>query len=434
MLLHGDVEHLGGRGAVDVAALAEGVEHPLLAGEPGQHPRLDRAEVAHREGPAIARDEGRADELRQGVRHALVAELQHLQVAVLEGLAGEVEVGDVVLREVLQLDEPSGPAAGPRALELEQAPDAVVGADAVEHRLVLGVGGLAQLRADVEDAQHPLVAGDPAELRQVLLREGVHVDAQLCGQPVLELGDAVGIGQPGELHRLLGEPGGDDGVDAAGLAGQRGVHLHAHVVDGLVHGVEPVLPGGDVEPGGLAVDLPLHLHVADAVGLEGLPLLGEVLREVAVALVEDAVGLLLPRHAEELDEVLALLHLLLLQAECRAGLLQAHGEPTAGGLDHRAVPGVGGEEDALLACLRLPEVDGQAHPLEGGVVGHLRHLLVEEGVDQPLRQALALGEVHDLHGLLVPRVGHQQDPEVRVHGVAVESGLCDRLRGEGFDV
>ena len=216
--------------------------------------------------------------------------------------------------------------------------------------------------------------------------------------------------------------------------GQVHVHQDAPVVDALVHGVELPLPGGDGEPAEVAVYVAFHVHVPDAVGLEGLPLLGEVLGEVAVAFLEDPVGLLVLGGAEELDEGLAFGHLLLLQAQRCAGLLQAHGEPAAGCLDHRAVPAVRGEEGALLAGAGLPQVDGQAHPFEGGVVGDLDDLLVEEVVDEPLRDGLALCKVDAHHGTVIHGVGQQEDLEGLVHGVAVESALRYGLRGVCFEV
>ena len=260
----------------------------------------------------------------------------------------------MVLRKVLQLDEPSGPASGPGAVELQQASHAAVLAGAAEHRLVLGVGGLAEHRADLQDAVDAGVGRGLPDFREVLLGQGVHVEAELGGEPVLELADAVGVVETRQAHGLLGEPSRDDGVDAAGLPGEVGVHQHAAVVYLLVHGVELPLPVGNGEPVGVAVDLPLHVHVPDAVSLERLPLLWEILGEVAVAVLEDAVGLLGLGGAEELDEGLALGHLLTLQPKGGAGLREAQRKPAAGRLDHRAVPAFGREEAAFFEPSRFP--------------------------------------------------------------------------------
>ena len=194
VLLHGLVEHLGGGGAVDVAATAEDVQDPFLTGEPGEDAGLDGGEVTHGEGLPIGGDESRADELGQGVRHVAVAELQRLDVVLLQAGPGEVKVGDVVLRKILHLHQAPGPAAGPGSVELQQAVHPSVGAYAVEHRLVLRVGRLAHLRPDLEDAAHPLVGSRGEDLGEVLLREGVQGDADGLGEPRLELAHAVGVG------------------------------------------------------------------------------------------------------------------------------------------------------------------------------------------------------------------------------------------------
>ena len=57
------VVHLGRRRAVDVAAIAEGLKPPLLAGDPADHAGLDGGEVRHHEAAAVRRYKGRPHEL-----------------------------------------------------------------------------------------------------------------------------------------------------------------------------------------------------------------------------------------------------------------------------------------------------------------------------------------------------------------------------------
>ena len=153
VLLHGHVEHLAGRRAVYVLAGQEGVEHPLFAGEPGHHARLDGAVVG--DGVDLARrgDEGRPDQLRQRVRHAAKAQLQHFSVKVLHAVPREGQAVQVVLRQVLRLHDAPGPATGAaRAVVEHHAPHAVV----VAHRGLQGVvffrAGLAH---QLPQLQHP---------------------------------------------------------------------------------------------------------------------------------------------------------------------------------------------------------------------------------------------------------------------------------------
>ena len=104
------------------------------------------------------------------------------------------------------------------------------------------------------------------------------------------------------------------------------------------------------------------------------------------------------------------------------GCREAHPQ----GPDHRAVP--------------LPHVEldaqplGQAHALEGGVVGGLQDLRIRERGSYIGRQRLALGEVHAHGGGPVPGEGEQKDREVRGLHVTVDAALLQVLAAVGFDV
>ena len=67
-----DVEHLGGRGAVDISAVAEGFESPLLSGDPSDHTRLDGGEVCN--DPAAARlwDESSTNQFRESRAYIVI--------------------------------------------------------------------------------------------------------------------------------------------------------------------------------------------------------------------------------------------------------------------------------------------------------------------------------------------------------------------------
>ena len=97
MLFHRHMEHLGGRCAVDVAALGKPLLPPLLPGEPGDDPCLDCGEVGHDELPAVLRHKSGADELGQGVRHILVEYLHGGEVAGAHHRAGLRQIGQMVL-------------------------------------------------------------------------------------------------------------------------------------------------------------------------------------------------------------------------------------------------------------------------------------------------------------------------------------------------
>ena len=155
----------------------------------------------------------------------------------------------------------------------------------------------------------------------------------------------------------------------------------------------------------------------------------------AVVFTEDAGGRFLALWCtEELDEGFALCHLLLCESERCACLGEAQGKAAAGALDHRAVPLVrveplAGGEDALAA-----QVVAEADALEGCVMCSLAIFRILQGRDEPVGQLLSLGEVHDLRGLVVSGVGHEEDFKLRAGGVFVEPCICDWLRAVGLDV
>ena len=62
------LEHLAGGRAVNVAAVAEYVEPPVLVCQPRDHACLDGREVRHDEPAPVRRNEGRPDKLREYLR------------------------------------------------------------------------------------------------------------------------------------------------------------------------------------------------------------------------------------------------------------------------------------------------------------------------------------------------------------------------------
>src|SRR5699024_8596498 len=112
-----EVEHTPRGLDVDVPPRLEGVEHPLLPGEPRDDARLDRGVVRDDEGTG----EERADESLQGVRARAAAGLDGLDRGL--GLLDRVELR---AGEVVELDAATGPSAGVRAEEAERAPEPVV--------------------------------------------------------------------------------------------------------------------------------------------------------------------------------------------------------------------------------------------------------------------------------------------------------------------
>ena len=250
---------------------AEYLKDPLFARQPCQDSGLDGAEVADCEGLAFRCYECRSDELAQRVRNVAVADLYHVEVAFLQELACKVDVADVVLREVLHLDEASGPAACPGTVELEESAYASVGSHDLLHGLVFRRAGLVELRADVQYSLHVFVVCGLLYVGQVVFSECVKLEPCAFADPCLELCGAVRVAESCDALCFHVQAGLVDAVYPDGVVYQLEVYLNAGVVDDLVYCVEILFVSCRLKPCKCLVELALHLDVHAAVFLEGLP-------------------------------------------------------------------------------------------------------------------------------------------------------------------
>ena len=130
MFDHGDMEHLAGRSAVDVTALGEYLLPPLLPSDPGDDPRFDGRKVRHEEAASRLGDKGGADQFGEHQRDRIVEQLHGVKAPVPHQRPGLFQIGQMVLRKVLHLDEPPGKSAGSiGSVELDQPTGAVIRTD-----------------------------------------------------------------------------------------------------------------------------------------------------------------------------------------------------------------------------------------------------------------------------------------------------------------
>lgn len=80
VFFHGDAEHLGRAGAVDILALVEYVLLPLLAGKPCDHSGFNGGKVSNDKFAVALWNECRADQLGKGVRHIFVEHFHGVKV------------------------------------------------------------------------------------------------------------------------------------------------------------------------------------------------------------------------------------------------------------------------------------------------------------------------------------------------------------------
>ena len=146
VFLHRHTEHLRSRRAIDIAAVLENIKPPLFSRQPRQHSCLDCRKVGHYEFHSRFRHECRADKLRERVGNVIVEHFHSGIISAFHKFPSLFKVGNMVLREVLQLNEPPRPTtAAVCTVELEHSVRPSVRAYSVFHRLIFLYRGFRKL-------------------------------------------------------------------------------------------------------------------------------------------------------------------------------------------------------------------------------------------------------------------------------------------------
>ena len=408
------VVHHAGRLAVDVLPGPEGIQDPLFTGEPCEHSGFDGREVRDHEPAPLRRDEGRPDQLREHEGGLPVKGLHGVEVSLRRQVPGEIQVRQGIPGEVVRLHDPPGPPAGPIGpIKLQDPTKPVILTDGLQHGAVLCHAGLPE---GLPDLQHP-----PGRLRQVfpeeqrvhvVLPELPHRDPALI-KPGFQLGEAVRVLQSRNLPGLFLQPLPVLFVMANDLLDHRDVKPHPVVVHPLVQLPELLFALRERVPGELLPDRHLGNHVLAVVLDVECPLDRVMLRQVSGPAAVRLRGL--AWLGEVPDQALAdrVLQLLLREAQGDAGACQRPWQAALQRHDHRVAP--------LLRRHLLLQFLGEARPLEGGIPGPLLDVRIREGVQELPGPAARLGAVMHLHRAAVDRVADQQDLEVRVFHVSVDT-------------
>ena len=204
----------------------------------------------------------------------------------------------MILRQVLQLNEPPGPATGTiGSIKLEHATGATVCADCVYHGLILFDAGLGKLLAEHKYTLQLRRRGFD-KLRYDLFTEAVCFQT-VVGKPLFHLLHAVGIIKLRQLTHGICQFCAGAGIHINSLPDQRKVDSHAAIIDFLIDVV--FIPDGVWHRELLQALLYGHLclNVTDVVSLESGPFIRRVIGVVSGALTVSlcrSAGL-----AEELD-------------------------------------------------------------------------------------------------------------------------------------
>lgn len=222
VFFHGHPEHLAGTGAVDVLSFREHPGPPGLTGKVGEDAGFDGRKVGNDEFVPVPGDEGCAYQLGKCVRDVFVQQFHRFIVTGADKVSGFREIRQVVLGEILQLYQASGPSSGPvRTIELEHPPGPAVMADRILHGLVFFYGRLGEPEAEAECVPDTAVClGD--QTGDIFFPEGFRLHT-INGQPLFHLYHAVGVVQSGELFH-----GSSQGGPGSGIEGDR-IFRHVHI-------------------------------------------------------------------------------------------------------------------------------------------------------------------------------------------------------------
>ena len=109
----------------------------MLSGDPRDDSRLDGGEVCHIKTAAGFRHKGGADKLGQYQRYGVIEHFHGVRIATADQCPCGVQIRQMVLRQVLHLDEPTGIASGAvGTVKLDQPSGSIIRTD---HRLHGGV-------------------------------------------------------------------------------------------------------------------------------------------------------------------------------------------------------------------------------------------------------------------------------------------------------
>ena len=241
----------------------------------------------------------------------------------------------MVLRKVLQLNEPAGKAPGPvRAVELEHSTASSVGAGGVLHCLILFDGRFGKLLTEQERLGDVTVRfADKSRHGLFAERIGLHA---VVRQPRLHLRHGVGIVEFGQFPHRGGKAVPRFRVKGNALFYERHIHADAAVVYFLVEMIFIPHRIRHRELRQLCLNLYLGLHVAEVVSLVSVPLFRVILRQIpcpsAVCLRRSA------RHGKIPYQITSLGQLLLLKSQHHADTLQGQRQTHICRPHHRTPP------------------------------------------------------------------------------------------------
>ena len=307
-----DAKHLCCAGTVDIATVSENLHPPLLMRHPCDDPGFDGRKVRNDEFPALIRNESGADQLGEHIRDGIVQGVQRIIVSNAHQIACLLQVRHVILRKILQLNQPARKSSCPiGSVEHEHAVCTPVFADAVLHGLIFLHGAFCKLPAE-EKRLSKLIGSVLQQGGHFLFAKRFDLHAML-GKPSLHLGDGVWILKGCKRVHPLGQFSPGQGIHSDGVFHELHVQSDPTIVDLLIQMVLVPDKIRHREAGQFLLDRHLCFNVAQVIAFEHGPLVR-------------CVGWTIPcsaavrfcwrtRLAEETDQIFACFQLLFFEPE-----------------------------------------------------------------------------------------------------------------------
>ena len=332
----------------------------------------------------------------------------------------------MVLRQVLQLNQPSSPAASSiRAVELIKPVAAAIETYTVLHGFIFSDRAFCQLQAELQYLSQ-ILRRCLNQCLHILFPEAFCFQSVL-GEIILHLHDGVRIRQASDLLQAGGQAAFGYLVNPERLRYHFLIYHDSSVVDLLIQMVffpERIRNRILAEP---FLNLQFHLNVAGVVFLEQFPFFWSMKRKVPRA---SAIRLRrLAGTAEVFDQFFAFLQLLLFETKHSTNTIQPQRQTVVCCPNQSALPS--GRIQVFLNRVTFSTVGfevlrvitlqpfGKTDPFEGSVVSKFRHIVVRQRGQNLFRDGVVISKIIYLDWTMVHGYSEQKNIKIRIFGIAV---------------
>ena len=107
----GDMIHTACRCLVDPTHPSELIKNPVLPSKPRKHTCFYGRKISHDKLAPIFRDKGSSDQFRECIGYGTVKQLNRIDLAIFYDFSCQIQVRQMILRNILQLYQAAGPSS-----------------------------------------------------------------------------------------------------------------------------------------------------------------------------------------------------------------------------------------------------------------------------------------------------------------------------------